>query len=272
MAAVRRRAPRQLHGEVRWRTWWDEDTVRLPAVTTGPSTGARRPGGVGRAWKRARFRTVLRGVGEAFITCGLVVLLLLAYELWGKVAVVNAHQHDMDRRLSQAWSEPTVAPSASPSAPAPPPPEGAAIGRLHIPRLGLQWVVVEGVALRDIRYGPGHYVGTAMPGGIGNFAVAGHRSPGIFWDLDKVRAGDYLIVETAADWYVYQVFQNHIVTPRSFEVVAPTPNQAGVPPTEADITLTTCNPKWNNYQRMAVHGRLVQTSPHELRPPELSGV
>jgi sortase A len=237
--------------------------------------GARSPGGAGPARPGRRLRAVLLGTGEVLITFGLVVLLLLGYELWGKVAVVNAHQRDLDRQLSQAWADPTVAPSASPSAspsaPAPPPPEGSAIGRLHIPRLELQWVVLEGVALRDIRYGPGHYPGTAMPGEIGNFAVAGHRSPGIFWDLDQVRAGDYLIVETATDWYVYQVFQNHIVTPRSFEVVAPTPNQSGVAPTQADITLTTCNPKWNNYQRMAVHGTLVLTTPHQQPPPQLSG-
>jgi sortase A len=100
----------------------------------------------------------------------------------------------------------------------------------------------------------------------------GTAQPGIFWDLDLVRPDDYLIVETRTNWYVYRVFQNHIVTPTSVEVVAPTPNKPGVPPAEADITLTTCNPKWNNYQRMAVHGSLVLTTPHQLRPPELSGV
>jgi Sortase domain len=55
---------------------------------------------------------------------------------------------------------------------------GTAIGRLYLPRLHLHWVVVEGVALADIRYAPGHYPGTALPGDPGNFAVAGHRLPG----------------------------------------------------------------------------------------------
>jgi sortase A len=219
-----------------------------------------------------RASRVLRGAGEALVTIGLVLLLFVAYELWGRVAIINAHQHDLDKQLNQAWGDPTVRPSPAPSASDPAPPPGNAVGRLYIPRLKLQWVVVEGVALADIRYGPGHYPGTAMPGRIGNFAMAGHRSPGIFWDLDQVRPGDFLIVETRADWYVYQVFQNHVVTPTSVEVVAPTPNKPGVPPAEADITLTTCNPRWHNYQRMAVHGKLVMTSPHDVRPPQLPAV
>jgi sortase A len=226
-------------------------------------------------------RTALLGAGEVFVTGGLVVLLLLAYQLWGRVGAIDAHQQDLDRQLSQAWGDPTVAPGGSPSAspsaspspaPVPEPAEGGSLGRLYIPRLKLQWVVVQGVALRDIRYGPGHYPGTAMPGGTGNFAVAGHRSPGIFWDLDQVRPDDYLVFETATDWYVYQVFQNQIVTPTSFEVIAPTPDQPGVAATQPDITLTTCNPKWGNYQRMAVHGTLVLTLPHDERPPQLAAM
>ena len=44
------------------------------------------------------------------------------------------------------------------------PPGGNAIARLYIPRLGKQWVVVQGVTPADIRYAPGHYTETAMPG------------------------------------------------------------------------------------------------------------
>ena len=238
----------------------DETTV-LPVITERP-----RPG--------SRLRFAVRTAGELLITFGLIVLLLVGYELWGKVAIINAHQHGLNQQLSQAWADPTVSPSPSPSASAtePPPPPGSSIGRLYIPKLKLQWVVVEGVALSNIRYGPGHYPGTAMPGKVGNFAMAGHRSPGIFWDLDEMRPGDDLIFETGANWYVYEVFQSHIVTPTSVQVIAPTPNEPGVAPTQADITLTTCNPKWDNYQRLVVHGKLVLATPHDLRPPQLPEV
>jgi LPXTG-site transpeptidase (sortase) family protein len=213
-------------------------------------------------------RAVARTTGEVLITFGLIVLLFAAYEVWGKTAIINAHQNDLNNQLAQAWDSPTVGPSG-PSASALPPLAGGAIGRLYIPKLHLQWVVVEGVTLRDIRYAPGHYPSTAMPGQVGNFSVAGHRSPGIFWDLDQVHAGDWLVVETKTHWYVYQVYLNHIVTPHSVEVIAAVPNKNGVAASEADLTMTTCNPKWDNYQRMAVHAKLTMTLPHDLRPTQL---
>lgn len=226
---------------------------------------------------RSPLRTAARVTGELLITLGLVVLLFAAYEVWGKVAQLHDHQNTLDNQLAQDWGGPTVSPSAEPSGPAPssapelPPPPGNAIGRLYIPRLNLHWVVVEGVALSDIRFAPGHYPSTAMPGQVGNFSVAGHRSPGIFWDLDRVRPGDLVIMETRTNWFVYQVFQSHIVTPHSVEVIAATPNRPGVAPSEADMTLTTCNPKWNNYQRMAVHAMLIDTTAHDQRPKEFGG-
>lgn len=244
-----------------------------------PSPHPRPSGTAAPATEHARvrlFRTTVRGFGEILITLGFVVLLFAAYEVWGVPAQINDHQATLDHQLDQAWGAlPTVTPSASvgaspsPSAPGLAPPPGNAIGRLYLPKLKLHWVVVEGVTLKDIRYGPGHYPTTAMPGQIGNFAVAGHRILGIFWDLDQIRPGDYAVVETRTTWYVYQVYQNEIVTPHSIEVIAPVPDHPGQTPTEADMTMTTCNPKFNNYQRMAVHARLVSTTPHDQRPPQV---
>jgi sortase A len=218
-------------------------------------------------------RTVIRGTGELLITLGCVVLLLAAYEIWGVPAVINDHQQTLNHELDQAWGDtPTVSPSAGPSAssaPAGPPPPANVVGRLYLPKLGLHWVVTNGVTLKDIRYSPGHYPTTAMPGQIGNFSVAGHRVRGIFWDLDRIQPGDFAVMETRTNWYVYQVYQNEIVTPHSIEVIAPVPDHPGQVPTEADMTMTTCNPKFNNYQRMAVHARLISTTPHDQRPPQV---
>ena len=102
-------------------------------------------------------------------------------------------------------------------------------------------------------------------------AVAGHRLIGIFWDLDRIQPGDVAVVETRAGWFVYLVTENHIVTPHSMEVIAPEPNRPGVAPAGAYLTMTTCNPKWDNYQRMAVHARLVKSTPHDQPPTELGG-
>ena len=217
--------------------------------------------------------TVLRGTarvaGELLITLGLVVLLFAAYEVYGKTAAIGHHQDDLSTQLNHAWDDPALVTPGSPGPSAAPAPPGNAIGRLYLPRLHLHWVVVEGVSLADIRFAPGHYPGTALPGQAGNFAVAGHRLIGIFWDLDQLRPGDAAIVETRTGWYVYQVSQTEVVSPHAVEVIAPTPDRPGQAPDTAYLTFTTCNPKYNNYQRLVVHGRLVQRLPHEQRPAAL---
>jgi sortase A len=218
-------------------------------------------------------RTIARGTGELLITMGLIVLLFAAYEVWGKAAIVNAEQNDLDRQLAQNFAnQPSGQPSTGLGQAAPPPLAGNALARLYIPKLNKHWVVVQGVTQKDIRYAPGHYPDTAMPGEIGNFSVAGHRNRAIFWDLDQLKAGDPIVVETAQVFYVYTVTQSHIVLPNAVQVVAPVPNKPGTRPTQAMLTLTTCNPKFNNYQRLIVHaqlGRTVQRS--EGRPAEIGG-
>jgi sortase A len=157
-------------------------------------------------------------------------------------------------------------PSGGSGNPALPPP-GGGIGRLYLPRLGKHWVVVEGVDPADIKYAPGHYPGTAMPGQIGNFAVAGHRIAAIFWDLDQMRQGDAVVVETQSTWYIYRVTTILVVVPTAIQVVAPVPEHPGLKPTAAMLTLTTCNPKFNNYQRLIVHAQLDHSLPRANGPP-----
>jgi LPXTG-site transpeptidase (sortase) family protein len=210
------------------------------------------------------FRISARAFGEVLLTFGVIVLLFAGYEVFGKTAIINSHQNQLQQQLAQNWGAPSAEPSASAKGDTPIP--GNAIARLYIPKLHLVLAVVEGTSLEDIKWAPGHYTDTAKPGQIGNFSMAGHRERGIFWDLDQVHPGDLVIVETRTNWYVYKVYMNHIVTPHSVEVVAPVPNEPGKKPTQANMTMTTCNPKWDNYQRMAVHATLQQTLPHDQRP------
>ncbi|MQA27462.1 MAG: class E sortase [Micromonosporaceae bacterium] len=196
----------------------------------------------------APVRTAVRGLGELLITFGLIILLFAGYEVYGKSAVVNAAQDKLDSKLEGTWG------NSGPSAGKPIPGDG--IARLHIPRLKKKWVVVEGVSLADIKNAPGHYPDTAMPGKVGNFSVAGHRMPAVFWDLDQMKPGDAIIVEDAKHWYVYEVTETKIIRPNQTEVVAPVPGKPGAKPTDAMLTLTTCNPKWDNYQRLIVHAQL----------------
>lgn len=220
-------------------------------------------------------RTVARGTGELLITLGLIVLLFAAYEVWGKAAIVNAEQNTLDKQLAQQFANPQ--PSAGLGQAAPPPLAGNALARLYIPKLNKNWVVVQGVTQKDIRYAPGHYPATAMPGQIGNFSVAGHRNRAIFWDLDQLKVGDPIVVETAQTFYVYKVTQSHVVLPTAVQVVAPVPNEPGKKPQDMMLTLTTCNPKFNNYQRLIIHAKLDPSDPTSVvqraagRPKEIGG-
>lgn len=256
-----------------------EQVIPLRAVRT--NTGGYRSihSALTRTTLGTVIRTGVRGFGELLITFGVIVLLLAAYEVWGKAAVVASHQDELDQQLEEMWAEPpppTTTPEddteeAEPEPLGPPP--GHAIARLYVPKLGKHWVVVEGVELDDIRYAPGRYPSGAMPGEVGNFAVAGHRNPATFWDLDKVHPGDAIVVETQQSWYTYRVTDNHIVTPDRVDVVAPVPGEPGVDPSQAMLTLTTCHPKWDNYERLIVHAELVdQQAQSEGRPAVLGGL
>ncbi|WP_162908364.1 class E sortase, partial [Allorhizocola rhizosphaerae] len=221
-------------------------------------------------------RTTLRGTGELMITFGLVLLLFAAYEVWGKTAIVDAHQNELAQQLDDAWGspDPTVSASAGPTpsvgpSPAPGPNMANVIARLYIPRLAKQWVVVEGVSQADIRYAPGHYPKTAQAGQQGNFSVAGHRNRATFWDLDLLKPGDPVVVESKTTWYVYKVELSKVVLPSAVEVVSATPPD--LRPGKL-LTLTTCNPKLDNYQRLIVHARFAYELPRSNgRPAELGG-
>ncbi|WP_428983073.1 class E sortase [Phytohabitans maris] len=214
----------------------------------------------------SRIRAGVRGLGELMITLGVVVLLFAAYEVWGTTAIIGSHQDTLGQQLDQQWDQPDPVVGPTPSASSNPLP-GKAIARLYIPKLEKQWVVVEGVTQKDIRYAPGHYPSSADPGKIGNFAVAGHRNRATFWRLDELDNGDAIVVETKTEWFVYKVVRTRIVKPTQVEVVAPVPGEPGVKPTQAMVTLTTCNPKLDNYQRLIIHGELARKQARSAGQP-----
>ncbi len=195
------------------------------------------------------------------ITFGLIVLLFAGYEVFGNSAAVQNEQDHLAQELDQSWADPTVSPTSAAKGPAAP--GENLVGRIYIPKLDKEWVVVDGVRPQDIKYAPGHYPETAKPGQIGNFSVAGHRIKKIFWRIDELKAGDVIGVETRDAWYVYHVYGQQIVKPNAVDVVAAVPNEPNATPTKALLTLTTCNPKFNNYQRLIVHAELVKTVPRD---------
>ena len=97
-----------------------------------------------------------------------------------------------------------------------------------------------------------------MPGGVGNFAVAGHRTTygKPFNRIAELEPGDALVVRTADLWFVYRVTEHHIVLPEQVDVVAPVPGEPGAEPERATITLTACHPMFSARERYIVHGEL----------------
>jgi sortase A len=261
-------------------------------VAAPPPPDPAQPGAGRTTGDKIRF--VLRGVGQTLITLGLVVLLFVVYEVWITNIYAAREQKKVTKALIKEWNKENRL--ALPGSADPTVPLGSGLGILYIPRLGRDYhfTIVQGSAVPDdaqLEKGPAHYKDTQLPGQVGNFAVAGHRvgkgEP--FLNLDKLRSGDAVIVETRTYWYVYKVLgdpagQNPekvhadvpiaggstvslpgrvIIDPSQGQVLDPVPTAPGQgTDNSADkaavplMTMTTCHPKFTASHRMIVFARL----------------
>lgn len=232
------------------------------AADTRPS--GRRPSVV---------RTVVRTFGELLITGGLVILLFAVYVLYGTGLTTARAQAQLEDQIAQTWSEPAprpaVAQEAASEQPAPPPALGAPVAVLAVPKLGRDYrhVVVEGTGREELKKGPGHQPGTAMPGELGNFVLAGHRTTygAPFGRFDELGVGDEVSVTSQSGSYTYRISQVEVVDPSDTAVMLPVPRQPGAAPTERLLTMITCTPKYSASQRLILTG--VLTSADSRRGP-----
>jgi sortase A len=111
--------------------------------------------------------------------------------------------------------------------------EGALIGRIEIPRVGVSVVVVEGTSTRSLRRAVGHIGGTALPGEPGNSAISGHRDT-FFRPLRNIRKDDEITVTTLVGEYRYRVEWTRVVGKQEVAVLDPTASEV--------LTLVTCYP------------------------------
>jgi len=149
------------------------------------------------------------------------------------------------------------------------PEDGDALARLEIPAIDVDKVVVRGVAVSDLRKGPGHYSQSALPGNAGNSAIAGHRttwgSP--FNRIDELTPGDEIVVTTIQGEFRYRVLdpeeaydgQLDLVDDRGDGHIIVDPNAAWVLTDFGDdrLTLTACHPKLSSRQRIVVAAELI---------------
>ena len=258
-----------------------------------------------------RARNVVRNVGELLITAGLIVLLFVVYELYVTDLFSAGKQREATAALEDTWHQPgsdTVEGGERTNKVELE--DGKGFAKLYIPKFGadFHFTVLEGTSDKTLEAGPGHYKGTALPGELGNFAVAGHRvgKGAPFNDLDLLESCDAVVVETQASWFVYRMlpkqaetakwngkngnqrcegvnplgepyrktFGQAIVKPEQGGVISPVPYATGVQAPASLMTLTTCHPRFSDAQRLIVHAVLVKqwakdpAKPAET-PPEL---
>src|SRR5919201_3232654 len=91
---------------------------------------------------------------------------------------------------------------------------GQPIGRIVIPRLGLNMVLVNGTDHDSLKRGPGRDLRTYMPGEGKLVYVAGHRTTYLapFSDIDSMRVGDPITFSVPYGTFRYTV-TGHVVVP-----------------------------------------------------------
>ena len=195
-------------------------------------------------------RRMLSGVS---VLLAVFALGLLAYPLF-----TNVYQGRLQSKLAIDFKKPQtkVAYVAGETA------IGDPITKISIPAADLKpTVVVEGTGDSALRAGAGHYPNTPLPGEEGNVAIAGHRTTygKPFANLDRLKVGDEIFLETPVGNYTYQVTRDpFVISNNDFTVISQT--------TGPTLTLTTCTPKGSARQRLVVKAELVSPTANQPAP------
>jgi len=186
-----------------------------------------------------RFDSILGAVGRVLIATGVLMLLFVAYQLWGTGLSERRAQSDLQRTFT----------SQLPSLPL----YGDPVTRIEISKIGVDKIVVAGVDYKALEKGPGLFDGSPLPGQLGNVAIAGHRTSygAPFSRLNELTLGDEIVLTRAGSTFTYIVSEKpFIVKPSQTEVVKT------VDATTGQLTLVTCHPKWTSENRMIVKAKL----------------
>lgn len=203
---------------------------------------------------------ILRGslglLGELLITAGVLVLLFIGWQLWWTDVIAEADARQTVRTLENRFDAPVAAAEL-----------GDATAIVRIPRFGTDYArpLYDGVDRATLSRGIGHYPQTVGPGEVGNFAIAGHRTTygKPFNQIDRLRSGDAIIIETRDHVHLYRVSADQIVAPDQASVLLPVPDQPGEQPREAVLTMTSCHPEYSSRERYVVHAVLAASYPHD---------
>lgn len=234
--------------------------------------------------------TVVGVLGEILITAGVVVMLFLGWYIWLDDIVSGTEQQaaavEVQQQLQTEWERAeavTERPSVDNGEPvvAEPAAAGEVFATLIVPRFGEDYVrpIAGGIDLRTVlnnrQIGIGHYLDTQMPGEMGNFAIAAHRTTygAPFADIGELRVGDLIYVETADGWYEYAFRGLDYVWPTYVSVLNPVPRESDMAATDRVLTMTSCNPRFSSAERIIAYAVMENWYPRAGGPPaELSGL
>lgn len=134
--------------------------------------------------------------------------------------------------------------------------QGQPFGRIHIPRIGVEAVVVHGTRWgADLSRGPGHYERTSVPGLQKTVGIAGHRTTfgAPFRKIDKIQVGDQITLEMPYATFRYRVFEHEIVDEKDWSVI----RNRGFD----TLMLSACHPLYGSSERWIVYARLAKVEP-----------
>jgi sortase A len=241
----------------------------LSAASNLPPKGSRLTATVGASNAR-RFSRILAILATALITGGAVILVdvgvtlawmepLSAIRGWFAQRGAEAQLGEVRRRFVERYPQALEADPrkirrlANRFARGVDP--GQAIGRLKIPGIGLEMVMLEGTDGDSLERGPGHYPQAGLPGQRGTVAIAGHRTTFLapFRDIDEIGPGDRIVIGMPYGRFSYVFEKQRIVNPANVGVV----RDVGHP----RIVLTACHPLYSAAQRIVVFARLAHVRP-----------
>lgn len=215
-------------------------------------------------------RSAVRVIGEIFVTIGVIFLLYVVYQLFWTNVVAGI-------QANEARQEAEVNIKNPPKWDGGVPPIGTPFALMYIPRLENKvWEtpLVQGIGFNELASGIGHYPDSALPGEVGNVAVAGHRATNgePLANIDQVKTGDKVYIYSAKGWFTYTLREDKIVAPTAMWVLKDDPLPAGVLKSDKILTIITCNPRWGSTERWVWWGDQTEFRPLSEGPPPELGV
>ena len=143
---------------------------------------------------------------------------------------------------------------------------GEAIGRIKIPRLGVDMILVNGTDHDTLKKGPGRDLRTFMPGENRLIYIAGHRTTYLapFSHIDRLRAGDRVTIEVPYATFVYSVTHHRIVQANDLSVLRS--------PRHELLALQACHPRFFASHRYIAYANLVRVEPRGAAAFDVSTV